>query len=67
VAGRGTAPVVLPDEEVRVKKEKVPKIVNSAPTMLLEKPVVTDIDYHNIDLSWTPASLPPNSTPTTFT
>ena len=53
--------------EVPKKKEKVPKIVNSAPIMLLEKPVVTDIDYFNIDLSWSQASLPPNSTPTSFT
>jgi len=67
MAGCGVAPVVLPEEEVRVKREKVPKIVNSAPTMLLEKPIVTDIDYYNVDLSWTPASLPPNSTPTSFT
>jgi len=67
VAGYRVAPVVLPEEEVRVKREKVPKIVNSAPTMLLEKPIVTDIDYYNVDLSWTPASLPPNSTPTSFT
>ena len=66
----GVAPLILPpppEDEVRVKKEKVAKIVNSAPTMLLDKPIVTDVDYYNIDLSWTPASLPPNSTPTSFT
>ena len=54
---------VLDEEE----KERVQKTVNSAPTMLLEKPVVTDVDYHSIDLSWSAASLPPNSTPTSFT
>jgi len=58
-------PVVLPGREVR-KKEKVPKIINSAPIMPLQKPVVTDVDYYNIDLSWTPASLPPDATPTSF-
>ena len=63
---RVLVPVIVPDEEVRKKKEKVPKIVNSAPTMQLEKPIVTDVDYYNTDLSWTPASLPPNSTPTSF-
>jgi len=64
----GVAPVELPDEDVlRVKREKVPAIVNSAPLMLLDKPIVTDVDYYSIDLSWTPATLPPNSTPTAFT
>jgi len=52
---------------LRKKKEKVVKIINSAPTMTLEKPVVTDVDYYNVDLSWLPAGLPPNSTPTSFT
>jgi len=54
-------------EEPPKKKEKVPKIVNSAPTMRLDKPTVTDVDYFNVDLSWTPAGLPPDSTPTSFT
>lgn len=55
------------EEDLRKKKEKVVKIINSAPTMTLEKPVVTDVDYYNVDLSWLPAGLPPNSTPTSFT
>ena len=61
------APVTVPVVEVTKKKEKVPKILDSAPILPLEKPVVTDVDYYNIDLSWSEASLPPNSTPTSFT
>ena len=52
---------------MRKKKEKAPVIVNAAPIMPLEKPVVTDVDYFNVDLSWPSAKLPPNSTPTPFT
>jgi len=63
----GLAPVTVPEVEIREKKEKVPKILDSAPILPLEKPVVTDVDYYNIDLSWSEASLPPNSTPTSFT
>jgi len=63
----GLAPVTVPEVEVTKKKEKVPKILDSAPILPLEKPVVTDVDYYNIDLSWSEASLPPNSTPTSFT
>ena len=59
-------PIEVPEEPL-VRKEREPKIVNSAPIMPLEKPIVTDVDYLNIDLSWSPASLPPNSTPTSFT
>jgi len=63
----GLAPIAVLEEDVRQKKKKVPKVLSSAPIMQLDKPFVTDVDYYNIDLSWTPASLPPNSTPTSFT
>lgn len=55
------------EEVVRKKKEKVPVIINTAPTMPLEKPLVTDIDYFNIELSWPSATLPANAKPTSFT
>jgi hypothetical protein len=55
------------EEIVRKKKEKVPVIINAAPTMPLEKPVVSDIDYFNIELSWPSATLPVNAKPTSFT
>jgi len=58
--------VPLLEEDVIKKREKVAKIVNSAPRMSLDKPFVTDVDYYNIELSWSQASLPPDSTPTSF-
>jgi len=46
------------------RKEKIPKVYNLVPSISLEKPVIQNVDYYNLELTWLSASLPANATPT---